>query len=334
MKKFLSRGFPYHRGRRTRISENIRELTSETSLNSKNLIMPYFVREESDDSNILSMKGIKRLSSKELLGRISKDIKNGINTFALFPKIPDSKKSSLADESLNEENLVCRIIKTVKKEFPNVLLICDVALDAYTVNGHDGVVNSDGDIDNDKTIDILKKMSINFASSGCDIVAPSDMMDGRVKIIREELESNNFYETSILSYSSKFCSNFYSPFRDALGSQNSLGKSDKKTYQIDFRNRREAIKESLEDVQEGADILMVKPAGYYLDIIREIKNITLVPISAFQVSGEYSMIKYASEQELIDYEKCVIESLFCIKRAGADLIFSYFSSEVAKWLKS
>ena len=193
---------------------------------------------------------------------------------------------------------------------------------------------SDGDIDNDKTIDILKKMSINFASSGCDIVAPSDMMDGRVKIIREELESNNFYETSILSYSSKFCSNFYSPFRDALGSQNSLGKSDKKTYQIDFRNRREAIKESLEDVQEGADILMVKPAGYYLDIIREIKNITLVPISAFQVSGEYSMIKYASEQELIDYEKCVIESLFCIKRAGADLIFSYFSSEVAKWLKS
>ena len=157
MKKFLSRGFPYHRGRRTRISENIRELTSETSLNSKNLIMPYFVREESDDSNILSMKGIKRLSSKELLGRISKDIKNGINTFALFPKIPDSKKSSLADESLNEENLVCRIIKTVKKEFPNVLLICDVALDAYTVNGHDGVVNSDGDryIFRDKWIDRL-----------------------------------------------------------------------------------------------------------------------------------------------------------------------------------
>ncbi len=176
-------------------------------------------------------------------------------------------------------------------------------------------------------------MSVNLASCGCEVVAPSDMMDGRVKIIRENLEANGFFETNILSYSSKFCSNFYSPFRDALGSKENLGDSRKDSYQLNFKNRREAIKESLEDIQEGADIVMVKPAGYYLDIIKEVKDNCLVPIAAYQVSGEYCIIKNAAENKLINLKECVLESLYCIKRSGADIIFSYFSSEVAKWIK-
>ena len=333
MKNFASRGFPFHRGRRIRSSRYLRDLVSETSLDLSDLVMPYFIREKSDTQKIKKMSEINRFSGSELLKQLYNDQKNGIKAISLFPKVLEEDKSTDARESYNENNLVCRTLKIIKKEYPELVVICDVALDAYTKSGHDGLLDSNGKINNDKTIEVLKKMSINFAKSGCDVIAPSDMMDGRIKLIREELEMKKFFETCILSYSSKFCSNFYTPFRDALGSQKNLGKSAKNTYQIDFRNKREAIKESLEDVNEGADIIMVKPAGYYLDIVSEIKQNSLVPVAAFQVSGEYSLIKNASENGIIDFKKTVLESLYCIKRSGADIIFSYFSSKVAEWLK-
>ena len=212
------------------------------------------------------------------------------------------------------------------KKIPEIIVFCDVALDPYTSTGHDGIVNSSGKIDNDITIDTLSKMSVLLANNGCDIVSPSDMMDGRVKIIRSELEKSKNINTCIMSYSAKFASSFYSPFQDALGNLKNLGKTDKKTYQIDFRNQNEAIKESLEDIYEGADIVMVKPAIYYLDIVNILKQKCLIPIAAYQVSGEYSMIKIASEKNIINLEDTVLESLIGIKRSGADIIFFIFCS--------
>ena len=333
MKRFNSRGFPYHRGRRLRTSDNIRDIISETNLGTNDLVMPYFVREDDDKSQTNESVTLKRYSIDELLKQINQLVGYGVNTVALFPKVLEEKKSSTADESFNENNLICRALKAINKEFPELTTICDVALDAYTLSGHDGIIDADGRIKNDHTLEILSKMATNFAEAGCSIVAPSDMMDGRVKHIRENLEAKMFNDTLILSYSSKFCSNFYTPFRDVLGSKKNLGDSKKDSYQIDFRNSREAVKESLEDIEEGADIVMVKPAGYYLDIINEIKKNCLIPVAAYQVSGEYVMIKNASDEKFIDYRPSVLESLSCIKRAGADVIFSYFSKEVAEWLK-
>ncbi len=333
MKNFNSRGFPFHRGRRLRSSSGLRNLVAETFLKTNDLVMPYFIREDYDSDISNKRLGIKRYSVDELVRELGKVVSFGIKSIALFPKIGAEKKSTNAKESFNEDNLICRALKTINKEFPDILVICDVALDPYTLSGHDGILDSHGEIDNDSTIQILIKMSLNLASSGCEIIAPSDMMDGRIKLIRENLESNKFTNTNILSYSSKFCSNFYSPFRDVLGSKENLEDSKKDSYQIDYRNSREAIKESLEDIKEGADMIMVKPAGYYLDIIKEIKESSLVPVAAYQVSGEYIMIKNASKEKFIDYKPSVIESLTCIKRSGADLIFSYFAKEVAEWLK-
>ena len=330
----ISRDFPFYRGRKLRSTEFLRDSVAETKLSVEDLVMPYFIRENDDKPLIHGMPGIKRLTENELIEEIKKIKDLGVKMIAIFPKVSEKKKTTDAKEALNENNLICRVLRKVKKQIPEMITICDVALDAYTKSGHDGVLNKQGIVDNDKTIKILAKMSFLFASNDCDVIAPSDMMDGRVKVIREYLEKKKLFNTCILSYSSKFCSNFYSPFRDALGSKKNIEGSNKKTYQIDFRNRREAIKESLEDIKEGADILMVKPAGYYLDIIRDIKEKCLVPIAAYQVSGEYSMIKKTSESGIIDYKNCVLESLYCIKRSGADLIFSYFTSEAAKWLKS
>tara|TARA_E500000331_G_C17202684_1_gene689937 strand:+ start:234 stop:1238 length:1005 start_codon:yes stop_codon:yes gene_type:complete len=332
MKRFKSRGFPYHRGRRLRTSDNLRDIISETNLSSKDLVMPYFVREDNDNSQTSESINFKRHTINELLKKINQLVKHGVQTIALFPKVLDEKKSSNAEESFNEKNLICRTIKSINSEFPDLITICDIALDAYTLSGHDGIIDSDGKIKNDQTLEVLSKMALNFAEAGCSIVAPSDMMDGRIKFIRENLETKGFHDTLILSYSSKFCSNFYSPFRDALGSKHNLGDSKKNSYQIDFRNSREAIKESLEDIHEGADIIMIKPAGYYLDIIKDVRDNCLTPIAAFQVSGEYCLIKNAAENNLINYENCVLESLTCIKRSGADIIFSYFANEVAEWL--
>jgi porphobilinogen synthase len=332
MGSFHSRGFPYHRGRRLRKNSFLREIVSETTLNNNDLIMPYFIREDTDNPNIKNMPDLKRFAEAELIEEVKKILDVGLKSIAIFPKTLDEKKTANGDESSNENNLVCRVLRKLKEKFPRLVVVCDVALDAYTISGHDGVINKANEIENDITIKQLSKMSINFAKNGCDIIAPSDMMDGRIKVIREKLEENGFVDTCILSYSSKFCSNLYSPFREALGSKNNLGKSNKSSYQIDFRNRNEAIKESLEDIHEGADIVMVKPAGYYLDIIRDIRNSCLTPIAAYQVSGEYMMIKKASENNIVDYKKFVLESLHCIKRAGANIIFSYFSKEVAEWL--
>ena len=273
MKKFNSRGFPFHRGRRLRSSSNLRDLVAETLLKTDDLVMPYFIREDSDKMESKNKFGFKRFSINELLKELDEVVKLGIKSVALFPKIEVEKKTDDANESFNENNLISRALKKVLKEFPDLMIICDVALDPYTASGHDGIINSNGEIDNDITVQILVKMSLNLASSGCKIIAPSDMMDGRIKIIRENLETNKFFNVNILSYSSKFCSNFYSPFRDALGSRENLGDSKKDSYQIDFRNSREAVKESLEDIEEGADIVMVKPAGYYLDIINITKKI-------------------------------------------------------------
>ncbi len=325
--------FPNHRGRRLRSNQPFIDSLAETSISAKNLVMPYFIQETNKDLQIKSMSGMARFTEKGIMEEVSVLQDLNINMVALFPVIPNEKKTPHAKESLNSNNLICRVLRKLKKKFPKLIIICDVALDAYTLSGHDGILNNKNEIDNDKTIKILSNMAVNFAKNGCDILAPSDMMDGRVKLIREELEKKGLVNKCILSYSSKFSSNLYTPFRDALGSSKNLGNSNKSSYQIDFRNRREAIKESLEDIEEGADIIMVKPAGYYLDIVREIKNQTLVPIAAYQVSGEYSMIKYLSDKQFFNYRDLVLESLYCIKRAGADIIFTYFAKEVAKWLK-
>ena len=332
MKSFNSRGFPYHRGRRLRTTDNIRDMVSETDLKVSDLVMPYFVREEKDNPHVSKFMGVRRHTITELLKTLDHLVKYGLKTIALFPVVLDEKKSNKAEESFNKKNLICRTIKSINREFPDISTICDIALDAYTLSGHDGIIDSDGKIKNDPTLEVLSKMALNVAEAGCSIIAPSDMMDGRIKLIRENLETKGFHDTLILSYSSKFCSNFYSPFRDILGSKKNLGQSKKNSYQIDFRNRREAIKESLEDISEGADIIMVKPAGYYLDIIRDLRERCLTPIAAFQVSGEYYLIKNAADNNLINLKDCVLESLSCIKRSGADIIFSYFSNQVAEWL--
>ena len=324
--------FPDHRGRRLRKHNSIRESIAETNICVQNLVMPYFIDESNKISSIDSMEGIKRFTEESIISEICELLDLGVKMVALFPVISPQKKSKNADESLNEDNLICRLNRKLKKEFPELIIICDVALDAYTLSGHDGLVDSLGKIDNDKTIEILSKMALNFAKSGADIVAPSDMMDGRIKLIRSYLEKNKYHDTCILSYSSKFCSNFYSPFRQALGSEKNLGNSSKSTYQIDFRNRREAIKESLEDIEEGSDIIMVKPGIVYLDIVREIRDNVKVPIAVYQVSGEYAMLKAAAEKGWLDHNTVMIEQLLAFKRAGASLITTYHAKEVAKLL--
>ena len=331
--KFVLSTFPKSRGRRLRGSSWVRNLTSETKINITNLVQPIFVKDSiSIDREVIKMPGIKRFSLKDLGEEVENLLKLGIKAIAIFPVVKDSIKSSNAAEALNPENLICRCLKFLRREFPELGVICDIALDPFTLSGHDGILNKDGIIDNDSTIKILAKMALNYSRAGCEIIAPSDMMDGRVKIIRQSLEKNNFNNVLILSYSAKFCSQFYGPFRNALGNEKKK-KICKDSYQLSFKNRKEAIKNTLNDIKEGADILMVKPAGYYLDIIREIKDLSLLPIAAYQVSGEYSMIKIAADNKIFDYEKSVIESIHCIKRSGADIIFSYFSKEVAQWLR-
>mgnify|MGYP001196777940 CR=1 FL=1 len=331
--KFVLSTFPSSRGRRLRHSSWIRDLTSETQINIANLVQPVFIKDNiSIDSEIIRMPGIKRFTLKELGKEVENLLKLGIKAIAIFPIVEDSNKSINAKEALNPDNLVCRSLRFLRKEFPEVGVICDIALDPFTLSGHDGVLNEDGIIDNDSTIRILAEMALNYSRSGCEIIAPSDMMDGRVKVIRQSLEKNGFNNVLILSYSAKFCSQFYGPFRNALGNEKKE-KIYKDSYQLSFKNRKEAIKNTLNDIKEGADILMVKPAGYYLDIIREVKDLSLLPIAAYQVSGEYSMIKIAADNEIFDYKKSVMESLHCIKRSGADIIFSYFSKEVAQWLR-
>lgn len=316
------------RPRILRASSAIRSMIAETILTPANFIAPLFVVEgTSQREEIASMPNYFRLSLDILKKEVKELYGLGIRSVLLFIKCDDELKDNKGTEALNDKGLMQRAIQAVKEAQPEMLVMTDVALDPYSSFGHDGIVEGN-EILNDETVAVLAKMSVSHARAGADIVAPSDMMDGRVLAIREALEKNGFTRTGIMSYGAKYASCFYGPFRDALDSAPGFG--DKKTYQMDSANRREAIKEAIADVEEGADIVMVKPALSYLDIIREVKDSVHVPVSAYQVSGEYAMIKAAARAGWLNEDKAVIETLTSIKRAGADLIATYFAKDAVK----
>ena len=323
--------FPFFRARRIRKSNWIRNLVSETQISINDLVQPIFIRDEKfKDKTISSISDIKRFSLKNISKEVEELCKLGINAVALFPVIKKSQRSLEATEATNPDNIICKCLRLLRKEFPDLGIICDIALDPFTSSGHDGILNKFGEVDNDKTIKILSQMSTNYVKSGCEIIAPSDMMDGRIKNIRKNLEDQKYTDTIIMSYAAKFSSQFYGPFREIIGNNKKI--INKNSYQLNSKNRIEAVKDALADISEGADILMVKPAGYYLDIVRDLKELCFLPIAAYQVSSEYFMIKNGAKENFFNYEETVLESLSCIKRAGADIIFSYFSKDVAKWL--
>ena len=324
--------FPSNRLRRNRQSNWIRNLISENQLTSNDLIWPVFLCDGNNiKEEIESMPGVFRYSVDRISEVVDIASENRISLIALFPNTPNEQKDVEGSESLNEKNLVCRALDLIKAQKLNFGVMCDVALDPYTSHGHDGLINNENEILNDETNELLIKQSLLLAEHKADIIAPSDMMDGRVGLIRNSLEHNNYKNTILLSYAAKYASNFYSPFRDAVGSNNNL-KSDKKSYQMDYSNSDEALREAALDISEGADIIMVKPGISYLDIIYRIKNEFKFPTFAYQVSGEYSIIKAASEKGWINEEKVIIEQLTSFKRAGADAILTYFAPEVSKKL--
>ncbi len=318
------------RNRILRQSPAIRNLVAETKLSPNDFIVPLFISEgENEQSEISSMPGYFR-RSMDLTVREVKDLWSmGLKCVLLFVKSKDELKDNKGTEALNPNGLMQKSIKAIKDAVPEMLVMTDVALDPFSSFGHDGIVEN-GQIINDATVEVLAKMSVSHAQAGADFIAPSDMMDGRIGAIRKALEESNFSNTGIMSYSAKYASCFYGPFRDALDSAPGFG--DKKTYQMDYSNRLEAIKETLMDVEEGADIVMVKPALSYLDIIREVKNAVQVPVSAYNISGEYSMIKAAAKMGWIDEDKAIMETLTSIKRAGADMIATYFAKDVVRIL--
>ncbi len=322
------------RPRRNRKSPAIRGLVRETTLHPADLIYPLFVHEEPPTAPIASMPGCHRWSLEGLLGEVGAAREAGIRAIVLFPKIEESLKSPSGEECYNPNGLVPRAIKAVKSAYPDMAIITDVALDPYNSDGHDGIVKKSetGDLKilNDETVALLCRQALSHAVAGADIVSPSDMMDGRIGEIRSTLDAAGFEEVSILSYTAKYASAYYGPFRGALDSAPKAG--DKKTYQMDPANRREALREAELDIVEGADIIMVKPAGPYLDIIRTLRDAFDLPIAAYQVSGEYLMIKSAARDGWIDEEKVVLESLIGIKRAGADMILTYFAKDIARHL--
>ena len=324
--------FPASRLRRIRQSEWIRNLISENQLTSDDLIWPVFlcdgknIKEEID-----SMPGVFRYSIDRISEVVDIASENKINLIALFPRTPENQKDTDGSESLNENNLVCRALNQIKSQQLSFGVMCDVALDPYTSHGHDGLVNNKNEILNDETNEVLIKQALLLAKHKADIIAPSDMMDGRIGLIRKSLEPNNYKNILLLSYAAKYASSFYGPFRDAIGSNSNL-ISDKKSYQMDYRNSNESLRETALDISEGADIIMIKPGIAYLDIIHKIKNEFKFPTFAYQVSGEYSMIKAANEKGWIEEEKLIFEQLISFKRAGADAILTYFAPEVAKKL--
>ena len=320
------------RGRRLRQNKNIRNLVEETNLSVNDLIMPIFLIDgKSKSQKIDSMPNIFRKTLDNQLKDISSAIKLGINAIIIFPAINEKLKDPLGKEALNKKGLIPRAISTIKKKFPEILVITDVALDPYNSDGHDGLLKN-GEILNDETVEILCRQACIHAEFGADIVAPSDMMDGRVAKIREALDRKGFYNTAIMSYAAKFASSLYGPFREALNSKPKSG--DKKSYQINPKNYREAVKEILLDEAEGADLLVVKPASFYLDVIKTASETSVLPIVAYQVSGEYSMIKAAAQKGYIDNDSVMCESLESIKRAGATAIITYFALEIAKLLRN
>lgn len=319
------------RPRRNRITESVRQMVAETDLRPSQLVLPLFLVDGKEQKQVIkTLPGIFRLSPDMILKEVEKAIQLGVTSFDLFPALPESIKDKYGSESLNPNGLMPTVLKMLKDKFPQVTLITDVALDPYSSDGHDGIVEN-GKILNDETVEILAKMSVVHAKAGADIISPSDMMDGRVGAIRSALDSEGFTNTGILSYSVKYASCFYGPFREALDSAPKFG--DKKTYQMDFRNVREAFREIELDEAEGADIVMVKPALSYLDVIAKVKDYTNLPVAAYNVSGEYSLIKMAHQNGIMDETRGMVETLYSIRRAGADIIFTYFALDMAKWLR-
>ena len=323
-----------HRPRRLRKQKFNRSLVRENSLSASDLIYPLFVIEGENKREIIeSMPGIERVSIDQLLVEAKEVMDLKIQAIALFPVISSDKKTEEAEEAYNPDGLVQRAVRALKRSLPELAVITDVALDPFTSHGQDGLIDSDGYVLNDETVDVLIKQSISHAEAGADIVAPSDMMDGRIGAIRNSLEESGFIHTNILSYSAKYASSFYGPFREAVGSSGNLGKSDKKTYQMDPGNSNEAIREVELDISEGADMVMIKPGLPYLDIVSNVKQVFGVPTFAYHVSGEYAMLKAASQNNWIDEKSTVLETLLCFKRAGADAILTYYAKDAAKWIK-
>jgi porphobilinogen synthase len=312
-----------------------RSLIRENSLTTDDLIYPLFiVGGKSKRESIKSMPGIERLSIDQLMIEAKEIVDLNIPAIALFPVIEAEKKSLEAEESYNSDGLVQRAIRELKRNFSELAVITDVALDPFTSHGQDGLIDKDGYVMNDKTVDVLVKQAISHAKAGADIVAPSDMMDGRIGAIREALEEEGLIHTNILAYSAKYASSFYGPFREAVGSSGNLGSADKKTYQMDPANSNEALLEVELDIAEGADMVMIKPGLPYLDVLSNVKQVFGMPTFAYHVSGEYSMLKAASQNNWIDEKSCVLEALLCFKRAGADAILTYYAKEVAMWINN
>lgn len=327
-----NRQFPATRMRRMRSHDFSRRLMRETNLTTDDLIYPVFVIEGSNSREAVpSMPGIERFSLDLLIKEAEKAVKLGIPMLALFPVVPAEKKSHEGEECCNPNGLIQQSISQLKAAFPDLGIMADVALDPYTTHGQDGIPDSEGYIQNDLSLDMLVKQAISQAEAGVDVIAPSDMMDGRIGAIRQALETRGFHQTKILAYSAKYASAYYGPFRDAVGSSGNLGKSSKETYQMDFCNTDEALQEVALDLNEGADMVMVKPGMPYLDIVSRVKAEFKVPTMVYQVSGEYAMHKAAIENGWMD-EKVMFESLAVMKRAGADAILTYFAMEVAKKL--
>ncbi|MFZ4610582.1 MAG: porphobilinogen synthase [Gemmataceae bacterium] len=325
---------PIARPRRLRVSPWIRNMVSEHRVTVNDLIWPVFIQEGNNlRTPIASMPGVERLSIDLLTLAVKEARDLGIPAIALFPATPANLKTQDGEEAFNPENLVCRTIRAIKSAVPDIGIICDVALDPYTSHGQDGLVRN-GVVVNDETVDVLCKQSVVQARAGCDVIAPSDMMDGRVGAIRKALDNAGFSHVAILSYAAKYASAFYGPFRDAVGSANNLGKSDKKTYQMDPSNSSEALREVALDIAEGADMVMVKPGMPYLDVVARVKDAFKVPTFAYQVSGEYAMLCAAAANGWLDREKVILESLLSFKRAGADGVLTYFALEAAKLLKA
>ena len=326
--------FPRRRMRRLRRDDFSRRLVRENRLSADDFIYPVFVIEgEARSEPIPSMPGVERQTLDRLLLQAQRCVELRIPAIALFPVVNPSRKSSDGREAYNSDGLVPRTIRALKSRFPELGVITDVALDPYTSHGQDGLIDENGYVMNDETVEVLVRQALSHAEAGVDIVAPSDMMDGRVGALRAALDSNGYIHTRILAYAAKYASSFYGPFRDAVGSAANLGKSDKYTYQIDPANTDEALREVALDLEEGADMVMVKPGLPYLDIVRRVKDAFGAPTMVYQVSGEYAMLKAAGQNGWIDEKKCVLESLLSFKRAGADAILTYFALDVAAWLK-
>ena len=323
--------FPQTRLRRNRQKNWSRSLMAENSLKPEDLIWPVFVREESVEAEFASLPGVKRYLIAELLEEIAQISPLGVRSIMLFPVVAHDKRDETASEAFNEDGLLCQTVRAIKERFPEVGVITDVALDPYTSHGQDGLVMN-GEIDNDETLKALERHAVVQSKAGADVIAPSEMMDGRVSAIRRALDAQGFSDVSIMSYAAKYASCLYGPFREALGSKDCLGLADKRTYQMDPANLDEAIREVALDIQEGADSVIVKPGMLYLDVVRRVKDTFKIPTISFQVSAEYAMLKLAGKDGFLNFDEAILESLLCFKRAGADGIITYAAPRVAQLL--